>query len=235
MQNSLGVSLLGLVTAFAFGACDADSVTPSANRDASTGSSVCGTYDNPGILKVTGLSPALGSTVVNQGIVHGFVVENAPAVFVNFPLQYGPTHTVGLSTPSNPRIQVTESGSNVIYQIMVDAWSRAPGHVEIVASDGYGTSKGCFWVFPSPLFSYDIVPVLDGGAGETKGAIEGGASPVDSPYDIPGALDAASADDVPLAIDGSATTEVSSEPDGGVAILVDAVIDNAPSVDASLD
>jgi hypothetical protein len=235
MQNSPRVLRLGLLTAFALGACDADGVTPPTSTDAGTGGSVCGTSANPGILKVAGLSPAIGSTVENQGIAHGFVVENAPAVYVNFPLKYGPTHTVGLSTPSNPKIQATESGSNVIYQITVAAWSRAPGHVEIVAPDEYSTSKGCFWVFPSPLFSYDIVPVLDGGAGETQSAMDGRVSPVDSPQGIPGALDAASVDDVPLASDVTATAEVTAAPDGGIPVEVDAAIDNASSVDASLD
>ena len=234
MQDSPRVLLLGLVVAFAFGACGDASITPPS--DASADSSACGTSSNPGILKVTGLSPAIGATVVNQRIVHGFVVENAPAVFVNFTLRPGDTQTVGWSTPSDLKFQVTSSGNNLVYQLTVDAWSRAPGHVELEASTDYMTPKGCYWAFPSPLFSYDITPVLDGGVAEARGTVDGGSSSVDSPYDIPGALDAAGAldalaeIDVPLALDGPATAEVPGESDG-----VLPAIDGAPSLDASMD
>jgi hypothetical protein len=240
MQDRPRGLLLCLVAGFAFGACGSGSDTPAGDLDASAGSSVCGTYDHPGILKVTGLSPATGATVINQSIVHRFTVENAPAVFSSFTLNYGSKHTAGGSTPSEPKLQHTLSGNTMIYQLAVDTWSRAPGHVELVASNGYQTSKGCFWEFPSPLFSYDITPVLDGGAGEANGAFDGGGTSVDSPHDVEGsldaaldaagALDAATEIDVPLAFDGPAAAEVSAAPDGGVP-----AIDVAPSVDAGLD
>jgi len=234
MQDSPRVLLLGLTAAFALAACDSGSATTNP-ADASTGSSVCGTHASPGILKVTGLSPAIASTVINQHIVHGFVVENAPAFFTNFTLEYRPTHTVGLPTPSDPTFQATLSGNNLIYQLTVDAWSRAPGHVEFEASGGYATSKGCYWEFPSPLFSYDITPVLDGGV--TEVTVDGGGSRVDSPYDIPGALDAAGALDTPAEIDVSIASDgpATAEPDGGAPVQLDAPIDVARSLDASLD
>jgi hypothetical protein len=214
----------------AFGACNSTSVTPP--TDASTGV-VCGTYDNPGILKVTGRSPAIGATVLNQGIVHGFVVENAPAVFTTFTLKYGATHTAGVSEPSDPKFQATVSGSNLIYQLTIDRWSHAPGHVELVTSDGYQTRAGCYWAFPSPLFSYDITPGLDGGAAEAKGSVDGGVSSVDGPgaLDTASALDTQAEIDVPIAIDGPAT----AEPDGGAPIQLDSTLDIALSLDASLD
>jgi len=181
---------------------------------------VCGTRSNPGVLKLTGLSPAIGSTVANQGIVHAFLVVKAPAVFTNFTLNYGASHTAGRSTPADLEFKVTASGSDLVYQLTVDAWSHAPGHVELEASGGYATLAGCSWVFPSPLFSYDIAPVLDGGTGETT--VDGGnLGPYDGPsaldslglldragtVDAPGALDAPDEMDVPLAIDVSASAE----------------------------
>jgi len=166
---------------------------------------VCGTFANPGILRSTTLSPAMGSSVVNGNVVHRFVVENAPAVFTQFTLKYGPGHTAGLSTPAEPTITVTPSGpsgSTLLYQVTVDAWSQAPGHVELVASNGYETSKKCYWVFPSPLFSYDIAPALDGGvAGEAGRATDGGGGA--GSVDGSAALDAAAGIDVPAEMDVS--------------------------------
>jgi len=166
---------------------------------------VCGTFANPGILRSTTLSPAMGSSVVNGNVVHRFVVENAPAVFTQFTLKYGPGHTAGLSTPAEPTITVTPSGpsgSTLLYQVTVDAWSQAPGHVELVASNGYETSKKCSWIFPSPLFSYDLAPALDGGvSGEAGGATDGGGT--GSVMDSPAAIDLASALDAPDEIDAS--------------------------------
>jgi len=147
--------------------------------DAAVG--VCGTHAEPGILKLTGRSPAMGESVPGQTIVHGFVVENAPAIFTAFTLRYGDSHTAGMSTPFDPTFQVTVSGNNLIYQMTISAWSRTPGHVEIVANGGYDTSKGCSWVFPSPLFSYDVTPVLDAGAAEVPGESDGGGgAPIDA-------------------------------------------------------
>jgi hypothetical protein len=234
MQDIRRVLRLGLMAAFALGACNSDATNPTGN-DAGA---VCGTQANPGILTVTGRSPALGATVVNQGIVHRFVVENAPAIFVNFTLDYDANHTAGLSAPTDPKLEYTPSGSTIIYELTVDAWSNAPGHVELKASSGYETSKHCSWEFPSPLFSYDITPasVFDGGAAEARSAGDGGGSSVDSSYDVPGVMDAASAidapaeTDVPLAFDGLATVDAPAQPDGGVA-----AVDAAPFADVGVD
>ena len=186
----------------------------------------CGTHANPGILRLTGLIPAMGASVLNQSIVHGFVVENAPAFFTAFTLRYGDAHTAGISTPFDPTFQVTASGSNLIYQMTIDAWSLAPGHVEIVASGSYDTLKGCTWAFPSPLFSYDVTPVLDAGvAGETRGIMDGGGmdSGANGPYDVP------------IALDSPITAEVPDELDDGGTVELDATVDGASSMDVGID
>jgi hypothetical protein len=238
-------------TALIFGVCAAltacsDSGSDNADGAAGIDGGACGTHAHPGVLKLAGVSPAPGSTVVNQGIVHGFVVVNAPAVFTNFNLNYGVSHTAGLSTPADLKFSVTASasGSDLIYQLTVDRWAYAPGHVELEASGGYDTLKGCSWVFPSPLFSYDVLPVLDAGAGEAKGAIDGEAiGPYDGPtardvpsaLDAPGAVDSSSEPDVPLGLDGPSSGEASGETDGGLSAMVDATADDAPAVDAGMD
>jgi hypothetical protein len=237
MQDGRRVLLLGLAAGFALAACGSASITPPTNNDAGA-NGACGTYDNPGILKLTGLSPAIGTTVVNQGIVHGFVVENAPAIFDHFTFVYGDAHSAGLPSPSDLKFQTTLSGSNLIYQLTVDAWSHAPGHVELEASNGYATSKGCNWVFPSPLFSYDITPAtLDGGAAETNGTIDSGTGSVDGRADASGALDATGALDVPLAFDAPATADAPAEPDAGAPALIpmDTAVDGPRPADAGID
>ena len=220
LRTALQTSILCWL-AVALVACGGGS--SSADGAVEAGGGVCGTHANPGILRLTGLTPAMGASVLNQSIVHGFVVENAPAIFTNFKWQKGDTHTAGISTPSEPTFQVTVSGSNLIYQTTIDLWSRAPGHVEIVASGGYDTSKGCSWVFPSPLFSYDVTPVLDAGIageGSMEGTMDGGTS---VPYDVP------------LAMDSPITADVPGAPDDGGLIMVDATVEGASPVDAGID
>ena len=147
----------------------------------------------------------MGASVVNRNILHQFMVENAPAVFTQFTLKYGPGHTAGLSTPEEPTISITTSGpsgATLLYQVTVGAWAQAPGHVELIASNGYETSKKCSWIFPSPLFSYDLAPALDSGvSGEAGGATDGGGT--GSVMDSPAAIDLASALDAPDEIDAS--------------------------------
>jgi len=212
-----------------------DGGSSSADSAVDADNGVCGTHSNPGVLKLTGLMPATGTSVINQEIVHNFTVVGAPASNVNFTFLYGPTHTAGVSTPSDPKLEATLSGTNLTYRFTVDSWSNAPGHVELRASGGYDTPKGCTWVLPSPILSYDVTPVLDAGAtGETKGGIDGGtASPYDVPsaLDVPATIDVASALDVateidaPLVFDGPATIEVSGALDSAGTVTVDASID----------
>lgn len=130
--------------------------------DAAIDGGVCGTRGAPGILTLTGLSPAAGATVHNQAIVHGFTVVRAPAEFNNFRLKLGPSHTAGLPSPENPKFRMTTVGSDIIYQLVIEAWSVSPGHVELAADSTYEL-RGCTWSFPEPLFSYDIVGQPDGG------------------------------------------------------------------------
>jgi hypothetical protein len=49
-----------------------------------TDAKICGTHANPGILSLDAFGPSAGSIVVNQTIIHGFIVLNAPAEFNNF-------------------------------------------------------------------------------------------------------------------------------------------------------
>jgi hypothetical protein len=218
--------------AWLFAACGGGASVTRPERDGSVDGGVCGTLDDPGVMTLEGLTPAPGTSVVNRHIVHGFTVRNAPASNVNFTLRYGSSHTAGGSTPDSPRFQATTLGTDVVYQLTIDAWSRAPGHVELIVATSFTTSKGCTWTFPSPLFSYDITPdpTLDGGSPRDAGAsVEAGAV-IDAP-----ALDqAAAVDAIPVEID--ATLDVAQADDGPPPVEIDASVDGeSPPSDGGLD
>ena len=186
---------------------------------------ICGTYADPGILKLTNLTPAIGASVVNHAIVHGFTVVGAPAIFTNFELRFGDSHTAGLPTPANPRFPAPPTASNLVYQLTIDSWSRAPGHVELVASAGYETSKGCWWIFPSPLFSYDVTAGPDGGAtAEAGGGIDTSPKPVDASIDSPSALDVPDNFDL-AAAEATSGFEVGASTIDGAGAPLDASVD----------
>jgi len=138
----------------------------SGDSGAGADSGICGTANEPGVLKLSNLLPVLGGSVVNRAIVHSFTVVNAPADFYSFDLLHGDGHSAGLSTPDSPRFKTTRSGNNISYQMTIDSWSNVPGHVVLNAAGTFQTSQGCTWAFPTPMFSYDVkaAPVLDGGA-----------------------------------------------------------------------
>ncbi len=176
---------------------------------------VCGDHNHPGILTLIDLHPALGSTVYNHAIAHGFTVVRAPANFTNFTFDHADAHTAGLSTPRDPQFRTTVVGSDIAYELTIDAWARSPGHVEVTASGGYD-SKGCSWSFPSPLFSYDIVGGPDGGTPVDTVAAEDGREPVDGAPVLDTAVDGGAAD-VPLGLDGGAPIDAAIESPAGEA------------------
>jgi hypothetical protein len=198
-------------------ACGDDGSTPD--------SGICGTSDKPGVLKLGGLTPATHASVVNQSIVHSFTVVDAPADYHTFDLFYGDGHTAGASTPENPRFTTTPGkGSNIEYQMTIDHWSSAPGHVVLTVHGSFTTSHGCTWQFPSPLFEYDITPAAapDGGA-----AVDGGKA-ADGGHAIDTAVDAPSSPDGPILIDLS--PEVPAPVDTGVDVP-SALLDASGSLD----
>ena len=215
-----------VLLAFGLAACGGGGNSP--DSGAST-DAYCGTSTNPGMLTLTGLSPALGSSVPNQHIVHGFTVVNAPAVFTNFTLAPGASHTAGQPTPDSLKLQMTPVGSDLVYQLTIASWAHTPGHVELVASNGYATSKGCVWEFPTPLFSYDVSATPDGGQLTEVGG-DGGARPFDTALDGSGPADAPENFDFPVRESGGRELgfpqDIGGSPDGGTAL--DAPIDLAP-------
>lgn len=205
--------------------------------DAAVDGGICGTHSNPGVLKLTDVLPATGSTVVNQGIVHGFTIVNAPAEFTSFKIIREDTHTAGISTPFDLQFQATKSGNNLYYRMVVESWTIAPGHVELRAAGSYDTKNGCTWVFPSPLYSYEIspAPIPDGGFPPETGK-DGPAKPVDTSLDLIPAIDAPSpldvtstaSDtlDVPIALDTATEPDAPVGLDGLAPVELDATLDS---------
>lgn len=205
------------------------------DEGSSADSGICGTASEPGVLKLSNLIPPLGGSVVNSNIVHSFTVVNAPADYHDFVLLHGDGHSAGLSTPDSPRFSTNrpdKHGPNLDYQMTVTAWSNAPGHVVLSTNGTFETTKGCRWVFPSPMFAYDVTPAPgpDAGAADTKPAVDGWRLP-DAPV-----IDLASAD-APMVYDlgSEATMSVDSQVDVSAGSFdLPAELDALPTLDMSV-
>jgi hypothetical protein len=121
-------------------------------------SPVCPSGPGTILFTIADVSPAAGATVPNHAIVEKFTIKNAPALVKSFSTALLASHTAGVPTPPNGTISAVEVGADLLYSSTVDAWTTAPGHVETAFSGRYTTSDGCIWGFPSPMFSYDVVP-----------------------------------------------------------------------------
>jgi hypothetical protein len=227
MSHAMRLRCFSLVAcAVTFAACggDGSSTKHDSGIRADADAGFCGTHENPGVLVPTELSPALGATVVNQSIVHSFTIVNAPAEFNSFKIVREDANTAGVSTPFDLQFQMTKVGSNLFYKMVVDSWSIAPGHVELRAGGSFDTKNGCTWIFPTPLFSYNITPapIPDGGTLDT-------AQPIDNAMDVPSPTDAPGLDG-PGMIDGSNVIDTAIELDtpagiDGVALDVGSSLD----------
>jgi|GEM_PF-1327517 len=231
------LAMLALTACLGLAGCGDDGGGPSGT--ASDGG-MCGTLASPGILQVKDLVPSLGATLPNQAIVHSFTVANAPAIYTNFGLDYGSSHTAGGPRPAHPSFQVTRKDADLLYRLTLDSWSYAPAHVEILVPSGFTTPKGCWWQFPSPLFSYDIAAVaVDGGvslkmdsaAATAPAAPEGGAPEGGSGGAHDGALGELAPEDAPSP-DAAMDAPLGDAPlDEGMGVLDTALDSEAPSLD----
>ena len=92
MTNAFSRSAVLCVCLATCAACGDDTRYPDSGA-APAEAGICGTHADPAILTLTSLTPALGTTVANHAIVHGFTVVRAPAQFNNFELKFGTSHT----------------------------------------------------------------------------------------------------------------------------------------------
>ena len=116
--------------------------------------SVCTGVNDPTVLTLSNVSPALGASVPNVSIVHSFSVLNDIA-FEDIALTQLASHTAGDATPAIDFTYTVAAESTDFTSTAVE-WSNAPGHVELAAPVVYQTTDGCAYTLPSPLFSYDV-------------------------------------------------------------------------------
>ena len=132
----------------------------------------CGTLANPEVVTVAEVTPATGSTVPNDEIVHEVVVVNAPGLFQQFTLVLAPgKHTAGGTVQSQVSISAAVEGTNVRYTVAPITWQVAPAAVHVSIQERYQAADGCVYAFPDPLFSYAIE---EGGGGGGGGGGDGG-------------------------------------------------------------
>jgi hypothetical protein len=137
----------------------------------------CGTQENPVVLTVSDVQPALGSMVKNQAIVHTFTVVNAPGLFSGLVFATNPEHTAGSFKPATPVFTAQAAGKNIKYTGEGMTWEKSTGAVSFRASQRYLTPDACAYALPNPLFSYTLgdAPSGTGGAGGGGGAGGSGA------------------------------------------------------------
>jgi hypothetical protein len=116
---------------------------------------ICGGVGAPAELHVGNVTPELGSTVVNDAIVHSFSVLDNVA-FDDLALSLAPAHTAGASEPALSFEYVLSTTTD--YTASAVTWETAPAHVELDSDAIYRTPDGCAYRLPTPLFSYDLEP-----------------------------------------------------------------------------
>jgi hypothetical protein len=115
-------------------------------------------HDDTTVLTLTGVSPAPGSSVSNNAIVHTFTTVGVSTYFDRLLIGQLATHTAG-APPPGMMFTIMPSGADIIYTFMPFAWPTAPGHVALFDGGLYqDPNDGCKLALPNPLFDYDIVP-----------------------------------------------------------------------------
>ena len=146
-----------LIVLWCFLGCGSQSRPTTADDGHGHGASyACGTQSAPVTLLIKDVAPAVGTTVPSQSIVQQFTLVDAPFMLTTLKFVYLPEHTAGTSSPNPLQFTVVAQGKDLVFASTADSWSTAPGHVEVGVPDMLATDNGCVFVFPSPLFSYDV-------------------------------------------------------------------------------
>jgi hypothetical protein len=117
----------------------------------------CGTEKDPVTFVLKDVVPAAGTAVANQGILEQFTVVDSPFLFSTLTFDLLPAHTAGTSSPNPLGFTLRQAeGNDVVCSTTVDSWAMAPSHVEVGVLGILESDNGCAFVFPSPLFSYDV-------------------------------------------------------------------------------
>jgi hypothetical protein len=114
----------------------------------------CENLDAPDLLTLADVTPADGSSVAKQDVVHAFTVVGASAMFSTLTFAYGTNHDAGAPDPLALKFTPMPAGEDMVYTFEPVTWEEA-GHVELIETGEYADSKRCY-ILPRPLFSYDV-------------------------------------------------------------------------------
>lgn len=115
----------------------------------------CGSLSDPLTFTLKDVSPAIGASVPNTGVVQRFTIVGQYLQIDNRSLGVSAAHTAGAPSPSPIAWTYAPSGGNTVYTSVPITW-QTPGHVEFVPTGPLETSDGCVSEFPTPVFSYDV-------------------------------------------------------------------------------
>jgi hypothetical protein len=156
-MSRLVVLVSFLVASLGMFGCGGDSRPTTADDGHGHGASyACGTEQTPVTFVLKDVAPAAGATVANQSIVEHFTIVDSPFLIDKLTFVALPQHTAGTFSPNPLQLTMVQQGKDQVYSATIDAWSTAPGHVELGVNNMLATNNGCVFLFPSPIFSYDI-------------------------------------------------------------------------------
>jgi hypothetical protein len=143
VSRALGFGLLSVVT-LACGGSDGDG-TPDPS---------CRTTRAPTTVEIKDVSPAIGASLTNSGIVHTFTIVGRHVTF-GLKFDLSAAHTAGQTVPSTVPWTLTFNGADSVYASEPIRWQNAPAHVEVVDSSGLHQDSECL-MLPKQMFKYDI-------------------------------------------------------------------------------
>jgi len=115
----------------------------------------CGSLEAPTALEVTDVSPAIGASVTNSGIVQTFTIVGQLLQFTPNLVLTG-AHTAGQPTPTPTKWTIIASGENAVYTSEPISWTSAPAHVELDSANKFETADHCVFALPKQMFKYDV-------------------------------------------------------------------------------
>ena len=156
VMRALGCGLLGAL--FLVG-CGSDSSNNGGGAGAGPKMGVatadCGTVQEPLEFTLKDVSPALGASVPNSGVVQRFTIVGKYLQVDNGSFALSAAHTAGSPSPTPIVWTYAPSGDDTVYTSVPITWQTA-GHVEFVPAGLLETADGCVSTFPTPIFSYDV-------------------------------------------------------------------------------
>lgn len=180
MHIARDTTFVGLLILALFGAaCGGDDEEGSGGSGTGTGTGAgqpgCGTQAAPQVITLADVSPPAGAAVPATGVVHRFTTTDAPGFVEMFTFVFGAGNTAGLPVQGSFSFTIMDNLDGTFTYESAPVDFEMAGNVEFAVQEIYQFPDGCFYAFPSPLFSYSVTDGM-GGAGGTGGAGVGGSN-----------------------------------------------------------